>query len=236
MHLPRGGEQLGCLAGEERGVGTGKRSAEGDHFAFLTRCLGYGAGNAVEVLVDRIQGEWLEFAEHAPQLLLDPIDVVKEGAAVNVQAPAAELPVRAEKEMKIEELILVRIKRAAAYEDEVCGVLLVFSAPGDAPAASRRILEGCTAHMLLLGHTVTELSEARTKDRAQNTVAGAGDSALFTLALSKPMALRARSCAKSQRFGSGPFHFSFLLRGRPPPASSPIRMLIVGEYSSIRCF
>ncbi len=82
-----------------------------------------------------------EFPERLAQLLLDAIDLMEESAAVDLHLAAAEFPVRSEKEVIFEELVLPFRKGPAAHQTKVGDKFLIFQAPYRFPLASRVGLE-----------------------------------------------------------------------------------------------
>jgi len=59
----------------------------------------------MEVIVKRVQWIWFQFAENAPEFLLNPIDRVKEISSIDVQLARAKLPVRTKQEVIPEQFI-----------------------------------------------------------------------------------------------------------------------------------
>jgi hypothetical protein len=119
--LDREAEQLfrrfGCLLGLYRIGFDGRRSDA------------LSAVGAVEVLVDREQCKGLQFAERPSQLVLDPVYLMEEVAAVHVQLAAAEFPIGPQQKMVLEYLILKFIQSSAAHEAKICHELLIFQTP-----------------------------------------------------------------------------------------------------------
>ena len=103
-----------------------------------------------KILIKREQSEGLELTERAAELLLDPVNLVKECPAIHLQPAAAELPIGAQQEMKFEDLVLLFIQSAAAHQAEIGDVLLVFQPPDGFPLAARVCFQGNAADIFLL--------------------------------------------------------------------------------------
>ncbi len=67
----------------------------------------------------------LQFSERAPELLLDPVHLVEERSTVDLQLPAAELPIRAQEKVVLEHLVLILFERSPADQAEISDILLV---------------------------------------------------------------------------------------------------------------
>jgi hypothetical protein len=83
----------------------------------------------VKVLIQREQRIGLNLAKLTSQLLFYAIDGVEEIAPIHGQFAAAELPIRAQQEMKTEEAMLFFIQSSLRDQAEIGDILLVFSAP-----------------------------------------------------------------------------------------------------------
>jgi hypothetical protein len=97
---------------------------------------------------------------------------VKKVAAVDAQPVAAQLPVGAKQEMKLENAMFEFVKDTAAYQTEVRHVFFVLAAPRITALWSARKLQRNLTHVLFLRGTVAESRVAGAKDRPEDTVAG----------------------------------------------------------------
>jgi hypothetical protein len=68
-----------------------------------------------KVLIEGVKRIGLQFGECAPQLLFNAVDRMEEGAPVDPELPAAEFPVRAQKEMVSKHLVSEIIQHTPAY-------------------------------------------------------------------------------------------------------------------------
>ena len=159
---------------------------------------------AVEVFVQREQCVWPQFAEDFPQILLNSIHGVKEVAAVHLQAPATQPPIRAKQEVKGEQPVFRGRKRSARDEGEVGDVLFVLPAPCPV-AAPRGVFQRHLAQVLFFGCAMAKSGVASPEYGAIHAVACLGNAALYA----------ARACAEtigavrrrqSQCLRSGPLH------------------------------
>lgn len=71
----------------------------------------------------------LQFPEGSAQLFLNAIDFVEKIAPVHLQFPAAQVPVRAQKEMVFENPVFVLRESAPADQDKVRHILFVLESP-----------------------------------------------------------------------------------------------------------
>jgi hypothetical protein len=81
---------------------------------------------AVEVLVHREQWERLEFGESPAQFLFNPINLMEKGAPIDIQTPAAQIPICAQKEMEAEEPVFGLVQRSSRNQAEISHVFLAF--------------------------------------------------------------------------------------------------------------
>jgi hypothetical protein len=82
-----------------------------------------------EIFVKRVEGVGLQFPVDAPQFLLNPVHLVEEGTPIQLQLPAAEPPVRAEKEMKPEEFMFGCIEKSLTNQTEIRDIFFIPPAP-----------------------------------------------------------------------------------------------------------
>src|ERR1700722_3534135 len=91
------------------------------------------ANNAAEILVERVEGVRLQFAEDPSEALFDAVDHMEEGAAVYLQLAAAQAPVSAQKKVVLEDCVLYLVESAPADQTEVGDEFLLFAGV-DSPA------------------------------------------------------------------------------------------------------
>jgi len=74
-----------------------------DRQNFVGQTAGYGLGRSVEIVVHWKQSIGFELTKHTPQFLLYPIHRVKEISAIHIELPAAQLPIRAQQKVILED-------------------------------------------------------------------------------------------------------------------------------------
>lgn len=79
----------------------------------------------------------LQFAEGAAQLLLNPVHIVEERSAVNLQFAAAQAPIRAQQEVIFENAVFVFAQRAAGNQNKIGHELFILHAPHRFPLPAR---------------------------------------------------------------------------------------------------
>src|SRR6266852_4425321 len=95
-------EDLRCPLLRKRNVFKQRRP---DWKNLVGQTAGYGFGRSVEIVVHRKQSVGFELTKHSPHLLLDSIYGVEEISAVHVELPAAQLPIRAQQKVILEDTI-----------------------------------------------------------------------------------------------------------------------------------
>ena len=76
-----------------------------DWQTFVGQTAGYGLGRSVEIVIHWKQSIRFELTKHPPHFLLDPIHRVKEISAIHIELPAAQLPIRAQQKVTLEDTI-----------------------------------------------------------------------------------------------------------------------------------
>ena len=120
----------------------------------------------------------LKLPEYAPQLLLDPVNSVKEISPVHAQPPGAQSPVCPQKEVISKQTILEIVQGTVGDQAKIGDILFVFSAPG------RRTRPACVgfdrdpAQVFFLRDAANEAVPTNPKNRPQNAIAGRGSSFL----------------------------------------------------------
>jgi hypothetical protein len=126
----------------------------------------------VEVLIQGEEAIGLEFPEDSAQLLLNSVDGVEEVTPVDSQAPATEFPIRAQQEMKLEDLEFKVVQGAPADQDEIRHILLVLAAPSHIALTAGDEFERDFAHVFLFCGAMAKVREATAKDGTQDAIAG----------------------------------------------------------------
>jgi hypothetical protein len=72
---------------------------------FRGQTAGYRLGRSVEVIVHWEQSIGFELTKHPPQFLLDPIHGMKEIPAIYIELHAAQLPIRSQQKVILEDTI-----------------------------------------------------------------------------------------------------------------------------------
>jgi len=129
------------------------------------------AARTVEVFVKRKERMRLQFTEGFAEFLLDAINAVKESAAIDIHAAAAQFPISAQKKMEFEEAVFFFGQSAPAHKAKIGHVLFVLQAPYRFAVAARISLERDTADVLLLRSTLLETPVAGAKNSAKDAVA-----------------------------------------------------------------
>jgi hypothetical protein len=76
-----------------------------DRKNLIGQTAGYGLSRSMEIVVHWKQSIGFELTKHPPQFLLDPIHGVKEISAIHTELPAAQLPIRAQQKVILEDTI-----------------------------------------------------------------------------------------------------------------------------------
>jgi len=103
--------------------------------------------------------------------LLDFVNRVEERTPHDVELPAAELPIRAEKKVIFENLILVGIECSPRNKSEIGDEFFVLAAPVEVPFAPAGEAHGHLGHVFFFHDARAELLEAQAKDSSQDAVA-----------------------------------------------------------------
>lgn len=103
-----------------------------------------------EILIEREQGEGLQFTVNTAEFLLNTVNSVKKTAAIHTEPAAAETPIRAQQKMKTKDAIFVFIQGFFADQTKVGNVIFVFSAPDASAVFTGTILERDFAHISFL--------------------------------------------------------------------------------------
>ena len=113
----------------------------------------------------------LEFPERAPQLLLNPVNLMKKGSTVDIQLPAAQLPVCAQKEMVLENRVFVFVQRSPAHKTEVGDIFLIFEAPNRFALSAGIRFQRNAADVFFLRSTVAKPRITSAEHRPKNAIA-----------------------------------------------------------------
>lgn len=113
----------------------------------------------------------LQFAEGTAKALLDPINLMKESAAINPELPSAKLPVAATEVMQLKQFPGKRVRSECALrsQHEIRHVLFVFEAPRAGTLAARvgrerNAADLCRAHENAVAIPRVATSEGRSMD------------------------------------------------------------------------
>jgi hypothetical protein len=142
--------------------------------AALRYCLAPGA---VEILVNRKEGMWLQLAKCFTQPLLNPVYLMKESPTIETQFPAAELPIGTQQEVVFEDAVLTLTEGSPAYQTKVCDELLILQTPNGSALPARIRLQGHAANVLLLRRTLLKARIAGAENGSEHTIARCGISA-----------------------------------------------------------
>src|SRR5581483_3476783 len=127
---------------------------------------------AAEIFIERIESVGLEFAKYLAELLLDSVHRVEEIAPVHIEAPAAELPIRAQKVMKLEDPVFLFVQHPPAYKTKIGNIFFVLPPPCHTPVFAADLFQTNRADVLLFQDALPEPGIACLKDSSQNAVAG----------------------------------------------------------------
>lgn len=72
---------------------------------FIGQTAGYGLGRSVEIVIHWKQSIGFELTKYPAHFLLNPIHRVKEISAIHIELPAAQLPIRAQQKVTLEDTI-----------------------------------------------------------------------------------------------------------------------------------
>ena len=129
------------------------------------------ADHAAEVFTQRVERVGLEFGEDASQPLLDPVDRMKESAAIHVELAATEFPVRPQDKVKPEKPVFVIVQHAAADEAKVGKVLFPLARIGPPAIAAAAELQGNRADVIRISGELSKTVETCAENRTKYTVA-----------------------------------------------------------------
>jgi hypothetical protein len=161
--------------------------------------------HSTEVVIQGEKRKRLQFGDSASHRLLDSVHDVEKGPSIKLQLPAAEFPVRSQKEMKSEDLILEFIEHALPDQGEIGDVFFPLAGVGAAgfPSVAQfqldrsRVRSGC--------HAFTKTVEAGSKGGPKYAIAR-----YFPIVADKadPVAvtIRARHSGDTNCAGSIPLH------------------------------
>src|ERR1700728_1883126 len=113
----------------------------------------------------------LQFPERAAQFLLNPVNLVEKGPPVDIQLAAAQLPIRAQKEMVLKNSVFVFVQRTPAHKTEVGNILLVFEAPNRFPLSAGIRFQRNAANVFFLRSTVAKPRITSAEHRPENAIA-----------------------------------------------------------------
>jgi hypothetical protein len=167
------------------------------------RCV--AALAAAEILIEGEQCIRLQFGEHAAQSLLDPVDLVIKGAAVEFQSLAAPLPVRAKQKMKPEDPVIAFGKNPPAYQAKIGDVFLILPAVDGFVFLSWDRLQGNLGNPPFFIRTLAEAIEAGAEDSAKDARTR-GRRPLPYFPETQAVAEYARLLGKGECFRAGPLH------------------------------
>jgi hypothetical protein len=103
-----------------------------------------------KIFIERKQWVRFEFAKGLAQFLLNAVNLMKESAALHFELATAELPVRPEEEVELENFVLGFIQKTLADQTKIRDVFLVPPAPNLAPVLPADNLKASLADMPFL--------------------------------------------------------------------------------------
>ena len=122
-----------------------------------------------EVLTDREQRVRLKLAERSSELLLKPVEDVKEAALLDVESAAAHFPVGTEQQMEPEYLMFLFAEGSLHDEQEISDEFLIPTAPRASGIPGSTTLERCACRREVVRNTFSESLVASAKNRSKHT-------------------------------------------------------------------
>ena len=89
---------------------------------------------------------------------------MEETAPINVEPPAAQLPVGAQQEMKTKYLVLDVLKGTLADEAKISHIFLVFHSPTEVAIGTLHRLQTHSSDVLLFGSAISEFCVTTAED------------------------------------------------------------------------
>lgn len=126
---------------------------------------------SMKVLIQREKAVGLEFPEDTAEFLLNPVNGMEKVAAVDLEHARAELPVGAEQEVVLEQLVLEIIQCSPADVAEIGDVLFVLAPPVPLAFPSWNDFQRDSAHVLGLRDTMAKPRVTGAEDGPQHAVA-----------------------------------------------------------------
>src|SRR5271157_1075172 len=166
--------------------------------------------HTAKVVAKGIQRVGFELGINMAQFLFQPVDRMKETAAVHVELPAAKIVVRTQQEMVAENAILLRRQRPLRNPQKIRQVLLPLAREDAASDGAVAGLPGDRRGALAQGQAFLEARQTRTKNPAKHTIAR--NLAIFAIPNhAQTFAGRTSCIGNSDSCRSIPQHFQGLL-------------------------
>jgi hypothetical protein len=128
-------------------------------------------GHAAEVLIQRKQRIRFEFGENPPEPVFNPVNRVEKGSAVHPQLPGTEPPIRAQQEVKPENLILKIVEHTTANQTKVGYIVFSLARVGPPPFFAATEFKGNTAGVGCVGNTIPKTVVAGPKNGPEYALA-----------------------------------------------------------------